>query len=286
MTLFVVLASALTALAMAVVLFGPRLGRRTANVSRAAVNVEVLRQQLTELECDRARGLLDEGVFASARDELQRRLVTEAVAADAAPPARARSRAMLIAVAAVLPLAAIALYGVYGEPRLLRVPTAAALAASIDSVADVDALAQLEAQVAAAPADGRAWVRLARLRMQRDLFEPAALAYARALEVSPKVAGDPQIWCEYADALGMAAGGRLAGRPREMIDKALALDARHPRALEMAGSAAYETDDFRSAVRYWNQLLGQLPVDSTEHAQLAAAVARAERRAQFALPAS
>jgi cytochrome c-type biogenesis protein CcmH len=118
--------------------------------------------------------------------------------------------------------------------------------------------------------------------------KPAATsaAYRSALDASVKVLPDPMIWCEYADALGMAQGGRLAGRPRELIDRALALDPAHPRALEMAGSAAYEAGDFRGAARYWQQLLARLPAASPEHAQLAAAVARAEQRARFVLPAS
>jgi cytochrome c-type biogenesis protein CcmH len=81
-------------------------------------------------------------------------------------------------------------------------------------------------------------------------------------------------------------GGRLAGKPHELIDRALALDAAHPRALEMAGSAAYEAGDFRGAARHWKQLLTLLPANSTEHAQLAAAIARAEQRAKFTLPSS
>jgi cytochrome c-type biogenesis protein CcmH len=147
-------------------------------------------------------------------------------------------------------------------------------------------LVQLEAHVAASPNDARAWVMLARLRMQGDQFAPAAFAYERALQASAKVARDPLVWCEYADAVGMAQGGRLAGKPHELIDRALALDAAHPRALEMAGSAAYEAGDFRAAARYWQQLLTLLPANSSEHAQLAAAIARAEQRAKFTLPPS
>ena len=54
----------------------------------------------------------------------------------------------------------------------------------------------------------------------------------------------------------------------------------------MAGSAAYEAADFGGAVRYWQQLLVQLPAGSAEHAQLTAAIARAEQKAKFALPGS
>jgi cytochrome c-type biogenesis protein CcmH len=144
-------------------------------------------------------------------------------------------------------------------------------------------LAQLEAHVAAQPQDARAWVLLARTRLQADQFEPAASAYERALALSPKVARDPQVWCEYADALALAQGS-LAGKPRELIERALVLDARHPLALEMAGSAAVEARDFRAAQRHWGALLAQLDPARPEHARLSAALQKVERLAQFALP--
>ena len=40
--------------------------------------------------------------------------------------------------------------------------------------------------------------------------------------------------------LAMANGGIIAGKPRALIDHALALDSKNPRALEMAGSAEIE----------------------------------------------
>jgi cytochrome c-type biogenesis protein CcmH len=289
MTAFVVAAVALTLLAIGAVVYGPRRQRRSAgDVSQARANAEVLRQQLAELEGDRSRGLLDEAEFARLRDELQRRLLVEAGPMSGAAQGAARPRRALLLYAAALPVAAVLLYWQFGHPQLIGVPTADPLLAAAGPVQDGgdQLLLRLEAHVASAPSDARAWVMLARARMQRDQFEPAALAYRRALDASAKVARDPLIWCEYADALGMAQGGRLAGKPRELIDKALALDGAHPRALEMAGSAAYEAGDFRSAVRYWQQLLTLLPADSNERAQLAAAIARAEQRARFSLPAS
>jgi cytochrome c-type biogenesis protein CcmH len=137
----------------------------------------------------------------------------------------------------------------------------------------------LEAHVERAPRDGRAWLLLARAELGADRFQEAADAYERGLATSRKAALDPGVWCEYADALGMAQGGRLAGRPRELIERALALNAAHPKALEMAGSAAYERGDFDAAARYWKQLLPQLAEGTLAHGELAAAVARAERRA-------
>lgn len=282
MTAFVAIAAGMTFVAVLFVLAGLRSRPRAERVTRVEVNAAVLRQQLDELERERAQGRLGEVEFHGAREDLQRRLLGD-VAASAATPRSRAARGWTLAVAAALPLAAVAIYLLVGSPQFAARPV----------LSDTDAgqtqrgaatLAELEAHVGRSPKDARAWVMLARLRMQADRFAPAADAYATAIEVSPKVAADPGVWCEYADALGMAQGGSLAGRPRELIDRALALDAAHPRALEMAGSAAYEARDYRAAAGHWRRLLAQLASGTPEHAQLAAAIERAERRARFSLP--
>jgi len=140
----------------------------------------------------------------------------------------------------------------------------------------------LEAHLEHTPRDARGWMLLARGHFAADRFDEAARAYERALAASRKVAQDPQAWCELADALAMAQGGRLAGRPRELIDKALALKGTHPRALEMAGSAAYEARDYERALIYWQTLLAQLDARSPEYRELRAAVERLQQKTELA----
>jgi len=129
------------------------------------------------------------------------------------------------------------------------------------------------------PEDARAWVLYARMQAELDRFSEAALGYEKALALSPKVAKDPAVWCEYADVLAMAQGGKLAGRPRELIARALALDSHHPKALEMAGSAEYEQGRYKEALGYWRPLLTKLEPGSQMHRELAAAIERTERLA-------
>ena len=129
----------------------------------------------------------------------------------------------------------------------------------------------------AEPQDGRGWVLEARAHMDANRFVEAARAYENGLAASRKVAGDPLVWCELADALGMAQGGKLEGRPTELVHKALAIGPTHPRALEMAGSAAYEAGNYQRAILYWEQLLTQLPPGGGAHAELSAAIARTRR---------
>ncbi len=291
--LFLVAAGAMVVAAMAFVLLALR-RRSGASTSRAALNSALLAQRLSELERERDCGQLGAQEFEAAREELQRRALLEVVADDPAGGVR-RSRTPLLLAAIALPVVAVPLYLVFGSPHLSGTGreergvmaevagAGAGTASAVAGSAPLAMLAQLEAHVLASPDDGRAWVMLARARMNASQFEPAAVAYERALAVAPKVARDPMIWCELADALGMSQGGSLAGRPRELIGKALELSPNAPCALEMAGSYAVEVRDFRSAQEYWGRLLKMLPPGSTQHQQLQAALERIEPKARFSL---
>jgi cytochrome c-type biogenesis protein CcmH len=162
----------------------------------------------------------------------------------------------------------------------------AATAATDRDAANADAyLRQLRAHLELQPRDARAWVIFARLQAEAGHFAQAAQAYENALALPSKVAGDAAVWCEFADALGMTQDGSLAGRPRELIDRALALNPKHPKALEMAGSAEYGQGDYAAALRFWRPLLALLEPQSEARAELAAAISRAERLAA-AMPAA
>lgn len=159
-------------------------------------------------------------------------------------------------------------------------------AEAVNSDAEVEALVgRMGAHLERRPRDARAWAILARLHFEMEHFPEAAQAYEKALALTSKVANDPTVWCEYADALGMVQEGNLAGRPRELIDRALALNPNHPKALEMAGGAEYAQGDYDSALRFWRPLLAALEPGSQAHGELAAAIVRAERFAMRAIPA-
>jgi len=145
---------------------------------------------------------------------------------------------------------------------------------------------RLRAHLEQQPRDARAWVIFARVRAETGHFDEAAQAYEKALALPSKVARDAAVWCEFADALGMMQGGSLAGRPRELIDRALALNPNHPKALEMAGSAEYGQGDYAAALRFWQPLLVTLGPGSQAHAELAAAIARAKRVAATTISAT
>lgn len=242
-----------------------------------ALNAGILRGQIEELERDVERGLLPAGDLEFARDDLQRRALTEAVSQPL--PTRGFGRwlgATLIVVA--LPPLAIVVYLALGAPAAIE------QAPLMADATEHDFIARLQRHLRDQPRDGRGWVLLARAHAERQQFADAAAAYESALVVAPKVAADAGVLCEYADALGMAQGRSLTGKPTELIGQALALDPRHPLALEMAGSAAYEQRRYDEAAARWSELLAQLRDSSERYAQLVRAIDRARRKAAVSLP--
>ncbi len=198
-----------------------------------------------------------------------------------------KSGSVALAIGIALPALAFGLYALLGSPDALRRDPAAAANLSAATAARTEALRdELVLHLARNPRDGRGWVILARIEFDRERFGEAADAYGKATAVSTKVARDPGVWCEFADALAMAQGGTLAGRPRELIAHALYLDPKHAKALEMAGSAAYERNEFAAAASYWRQLLAQIPQHAPAYRELATATREAERLADASAPKS
>ncbi len=145
-------------------------------------------------------------------------------------------------------------------------------------------LRELDRHLRQTTGDPRAWILKARLHMQSDRHADAAAAYALALAGRSKAVNDAGVWIEYAEALGMSQGRTLLGEPQRLVLKALEIDSRHPQALDLAGSAAWEGGDYGAAAAHWQRLLAQLPSGSQRHDELERAIARAEQRARLALP--
>jgi len=281
MTSFLAVAAMMVALALAPVLPAlMRHARRGDAPAQAAVNAAIHASELASLDQELASGAITRESHASARDEILRRMLAED--AQAPTPVERAGRWPAFVVAVAVPLVAALMYWLVGNPAALHEATEIDRGALGTRLSASATRKKLESHLRHAPRDGRAWVLLARLDTDAARYEDAARAYERALAVAIRIARDPEIWCELADALGMAQGGTLSGRPRELVEKALALKPDHPRALEMAGSAAYEAGDYAVALDYWSALLAQLSPDSLEYAELQAAVAQVRER----LPAS
>ncbi|RKF46650.1 c-type cytochrome biogenesis protein CcmI [Paraburkholderia fungorum] len=253
----------------------------------AALATAIFRTDMAELERQAAAGDLPDAQHGDARREIERRFADEIGAKPAAAAMRAGSIAQRAATAAVLlallPSAALILYMRLGGPLAVAVQADSAAGPQDSHAATQGSLdlmvGRLAARLRRQPDDPAGWTMLARSYAVLERPDDAAAAYRRALDLTPR---DPQLLADYADALASANGGDLTGAPLQSIDAALALDPANPKALALAGSAAFEARDYPRAIQYW-QRLEQAPGVSVEIANQARAnVAEAHRLASGA----
>ena len=264
------------ALAVAItllLLLRPFLWRRAqaATASHRQLNAAIYRDQFVELERDRNEGILGEDDYRQARVELQRRVLEDAQEDEALAAPRAPKKTML-ALGLALPLAAVALYFLLGSPAGLQPPEAQPRFTSQEIERMVAGLA---AKLEKEPDNLPGWVMLARSYKAMGRLGPAEKAFDHAAKL---VATDAQLLADYADVVAANAGGNFAGKPLELIEKALKLDPDNAQALWLKGTAAFAEGRFDQAVAVWSRLEKLLPADSEDAKQIAAGIAEARMR--------
>lgn len=258
MTPFLLLAAGMTLVAILFVAI-PLLRRRasTAVVAHDSANVSIYQDQLTELNADLANGTLSQEQFEHARDELERRLLQDVQGATPAAPTHI-ARWPGIAVALAVPLTAFALYWQLGSPAALDIPSDPAQAQmhQVESL-----LPKLEKHLIDAPQDAKGWHMLGKTYMVLERYPDAVRAFDKLAMLAPD---DAQVLADYADALAMAQGQTLEGKPTQLLAAALKADPNNAKALYLSGFAALAANQPKQAAKHWNALLAQLPPESED----------------------
>ena len=92
----------------------------------------------------------------------------------------------------------------------------------------------------------------ARLHAMLNHGTAAVADYRKVAALRPN---DPNVLADLADMLAATGGGSLEGEPIQLVDRALAIDPNHVKALALKGSYAMTQRDFRTALDAWNQAL-------------------------------
>ena len=253
MTLFLALAALMLAAALLFVL-APLL--RPQGRSDSAAEAKRL---LHALNSARADGILSEQEYAAKRSQLGERLL----GAIDTPAERPRAPFVTaLAVALLLPVAAILLYRLVGTPAAVDAGGAATSAqAPADHSQNMDqAIAGLAAKLRQNPDDAEGWALLGRAYEATQHFEEARDALKHARDLAPN---DPDLMVAYAEALALSSPTRrIEGEPRQLIETALKAAPDNERGLWLLGISEYQAKKFDAAIAVWKHLLTVLPKDS------------------------
>ena len=264
------------------------------------MDINALRAQLQQLTLDHEQGKLTSSEHEQRRAEIERQIVAQVMAtgaaagpaaasapvamtsgraaATAAAPAAAvaearPSRRLWLGVATWVIVVAAAGYAWTGSPEGIGAqppPQAAAPAPEMAQIAAmVDKLAE---RLKERPDDALGWAMLARSYSVLGRNAEALPAYAKAVELKGDDAG---LLSDYAAELAMQNQRNLAGRPIELVQRALAIDPNNLKALSLAGMAAFDNKDYAGAVAQWEKILRLAPADPDLVQQVQASVAEA-----------
>ena len=262
----------------------PLMRRREQAAPRAAHDVQVFRDQLTELDRDVARGAVSPEDADATKLEIQRRLLAADAemratgGAQSAPAGLSRAMAALVLIA--VPAATAALYLDLGFPGAKDTPFAARaddarpsqeeaeklmagreLAPPAgDDVAEFEQLVkQLEARIADQPDDAQGVFLYARSLMNLGRFAEAWVQFARLIELGEASA---EIYAGLSEGQILAAGGYISPEAEANLLQILKYQPTNPSGRYYLGRLHIQAGNPEIAREIWDELLRESPPDA------------------------
>jgi cytochrome c-type biogenesis protein CcmH len=129
------------------------------------------------------------------------------------------------------------------------------------------------------PQDAEGWAMLARSYSVLGRHPEAIAAYQKAVALGKE---DANLLADYADSLAVKNNRVLAGEPLKLVERALKLEPHNLKALSMAGSEAFNRQDYAKAVQFWQQVVEFGPMDTPMVQQIAPSLEQARQLAGVA----
>jgi cytochrome c-type biogenesis protein CcmH len=224
---------------------------REPRVASEVAGLAVYRDQLAEIELDRARGLLPASEAQSAKIEVSRRLLGAA----SLRPAKAgasTSRRKLASILALtgIPALSLSLYLYLGAPEFPDAPLATRLALPADQQDIGILIGRFEDRLDANPNNGEGWELIAPIYLRAGRTGDAIAAQEKAISILGSTA---EREVAYGEIIRIA-NGRITPEAQQAFERALTRDQNSLPALFYLGLAAEQNGDAASARKFWQRV--------------------------------
>ncbi len=283
LAIFIAIAIALVVVALALLVWP--LVKKTdddGTQQRKTDNIAILRQQYDELEADHKAGRVSDDEYEETRGEIETRVLEESKDPEDAVPLKSGRQGVYAAFALVVlvPVASFLLYLELGSPIAMD-PDFTRQQEQMQKMSDQHSAAELAEQVKFLeerlkehPDNADGWMMLARTSAAVKNWKKSSEAFE---QVNRLVPDNADVLADWADVMAAAQDGNLEGRPKELIEKALAVDPRHWKALALMGTLCYNKGDYEGAVKYWSRMLADVEQGSEEWRQIMENIEQARR---------
>ncbi|MCC7251022.1 c-type cytochrome biogenesis protein CcmI [Hyphomicrobium sp.] len=236
-------------------------------VAPAEADLAVYRDQLRELDAERDRGLFIDSEIESARAEVARRLLkragtkaSETAGGEDEAASLARARRIYTAVAAVLPVAGIALYLASGSPHLPDHPFDERKAAEVGESNVAGLIARVEERLREHPDDGKGWDVIAPVYLRLQRYADAAHAFAQANRLEGE---SVRRLLGFAEATLLAGNGIVSEPVRKAALRVLELEPQRIEVRAWLALAKEQDGDLAGAAIEYRDILAKAPEDAS-----------------------
>ena len=250
---------------------------RASRASAGGSDLAVYKDQLKEIDSDRACGLIGEAEAEAARLEISRRLLAAADAPSGASAAATgslrseRRRVAAVAALAVLTLGPLGFYIALGSPNIPGEPAFARVTTPKGHESIASLVSQVEAHLATNPNDGAGWEVLAPVYTRLGRFDDAVQARKKALLLNGPTATRE---ADLGEAETAAANGVVTAEARAAFERAVASDPKEAKARYFLGLAAEQDGRNDEAASIWRSMVAEAPTGAPWVAFVRQALAR------------
>lgn len=227
--------------------------------ARQQDNLAVFRDRLGELNQELESGSMAQAEFDSLKVELEKNLLIDIDGKSQSLTQQSLSKTQLISVviiALILPAVSLGIY--------MKLGSAADVEIAMNKPADPfngrepsfdEALAQLELELERNPQNPEGWYILSSTYMGQGRYQDAMDGYRQVLGLlTPEDVQYATVMGQLAQAMFFAAGG-MSDEVRAQVMATLDIEPLEITALGLLGADAFEKQDFRSAIAFWQQAL-------------------------------
>ena len=229
-------------------------------------NVEIAQHRLAELKENRLTGGLTQAQYDEQFSDLEQALSDDLDIVGREIHVTTQSKWIIYIVALGIPLLAGSLYFMLGNYQAVSHTAEMSVDPEATKLLEINKMVlRLAEKMKAKPNDTQGWLILGRSYKALGQYPQAADAFANAY----RLLGDQaEVMLLYADALAYGNNRNLAGRPSELVYKALALEPDNLNALWLGGMAKAQEGDAPATLKLWKKLEATLPPGSDSQQEI------------------
>lgn len=272
--LFLLIASVLILSAFLLIL--PPLWRKQA-VQAADLdqrNILIAQHRLAELKENKRSGGISQAQYEEQLADLEQALSDDLDIQSHVTTAQSQGRWVVYVLALGVPLLSGVLYLSLGNYQAISHSAEMAVDPDTLKLAEINKMVEgLAEKMKKTPDDAQGWLMLGRSYKFQQQYSKAVDAFANAY----RLLGDQaEVMLLYADAIAYANDKNMAGKPTELVFKALALEPDNMTALWLGGMAKVQQGDVVNAIKLWKKLVALLPPGSESQQEIQALLAKIE----------